>query len=77
MKSKSLKDLESMKNIGKITAKRLYSLGVRSSKDMKNSNPKELYEKLKRKQGGKLDKCVLYQFRGAKLDKFWWKCKDK
>ena len=77
MKSKSLKDLESLKNVGKITAKRLYSLGIRSPKDMKNSNPKELYEKLKKKHGGKLDKCVLYQFKGAKLNKPWWKCKDK
>ncbi len=53
-KQESLKELETLENIGRISA-----------------------EKLKAKSGGKLDRCVLYQFRGAKLGKPWWTCKDK
>ncbi len=73
----SIKSLETLSNVGKVTAKKLYSLGIKTPKDMKNANPEKLYEKLKKRKGGKLDKCVLYQFRGAKLNKSWWKCKDK
>jgi len=73
-KQKSIKDLQSLKNIGKTTAERLYSLGIRSSEEMKRSDPKKLYEKLKKKSGNKLDKCVLYQFQGAISNKSWWRC---
>jgi len=76
-KQKSIKDLESLINVGKITAEKLYSLGIKTSKDMVNSNPEKLYERLKKRRGGKLDICVLYQFRGAKLNKPWWKCKKQ
>lgn len=76
-KQKLIKKLETLPNIGKITAEKLYSIEIKTPKEMKNSNPEELYERLKNKNNGKLDRCVLYQFRGAKLDKPWWKCKDK
>jgi len=76
-KQESIKNLKTLLNIGKTTAERLYSLGVKTPKDMKNSNPEELYKRLKKKHGGKLDKCVLYQFKGAKLNKPWWECKDQ
>jgi len=76
-KQESLKDLQTLINVGKTTAKKLYSLGIKTPKDMKNTNPEKLYEKLKKKSGGKLDRCVLYQFRGAKINKPWWECKDE
>lgn len=63
-------------NIGVVTAEKLYSIGIKTPTQMKNSNPERLYEELEKKHGGKLDKCVLYQFRGAILDIPWWKCKD-
>ena len=69
IKEQSLRSLESLPNIGKITAGRLYSLGIKTAEEMRNSNPEEIYERLKKKNGGKLDRCVLYQFRGARLNK--------
>jgi hypothetical protein len=74
-KQKSIKNLETLRNVGKKTAERLYSICIRTPEQMKNSNPQQLYDKLKKKCGGKLDRCVLYQFRGAKLNKPWWECK--
>ena len=79
MKSKKLeaiKRLRSLRNIGIITAEKLYSIGVKTPEQIKKSDPERLYEKLKTKRGGKLDRCVLYQIRGAKLDKPWWNCKN-
>ena len=43
---------------------------------MKQSDPAKLYKKLKKKSGGKLDKCVLYQLQGAVLEIPWPKCKN-
>ena len=74
-KEESIKNLQTLTNIGKITAEKLYSLGIRNKEEMKTINPEKLYEKLNKKEGKKLDRCVLYQFRGAKLNKSWWKCK--
>lgn len=76
-KQESLKELETLENIGRISAEKLYALGIRTPEQMRKTDPEKLYEKLKAKSGGKLDRCVLYQFRGAKLGKPWWTCKDK
>lgn len=75
-KQQTIKDLQALQNIGPATAERLYSIGVRTPEQIKRSNPDNLYEKLKKKGGGILDKCVLYQLRGAILDVPWPKCKD-
>ncbi len=75
-KSESLKQLQTLRNIGPATAARLYSIGIRSPKQLKNSNPRELYERLKKQEGGKLDKCVLYVIQGAILNIAWPKCKQ-
>jgi hypothetical protein len=75
-KERILKELQSMRNIGPIAAMELYSLGIRSSEQMKRSDPEGLYERLKKKKGGKLDPCVLYQFRGAVRNIPWPECKD-
>lgn len=72
----SIKHLQTLRNIGPATAERLYSIGIKSPEQMTQSDPEKLYEKLKRKEGGKLDKCVLYQLRGAVLDVPWSKCKN-
>ncbi len=76
-RQESIKDLQTLSSIGKTTAKKLYFLGIKTPKEMLNADPERLYEKLKKKSGGKLDRCVLYQFRGAKQNKPWWECKDK
>jgi len=75
-KAESLKQLQSVINIGPVAAKSLYSMGVRTPEQLKRANPEHLYEKLKRRNGGKLDRCVLYQFRGAINGRPWPECKD-
>jgi len=59
-----------------LLAERLYSIGIETPEQMKRSNPEEIYEKIRKKEGGKLDKCVLYQLHGAVLDVPWWDCKN-
>ncbi len=75
-KKESLERLQTLCNVGPITARKLYGLGIKTPEQMKRADPEKLYEKLKRKCGGKLDRCVLYQFRGAKTGKPWPKCMD-
>jgi len=74
-KSKAIKHLQSLRNIGPTTAEKLYSIGIKTPEQMKRHDSLKLYEKLKKKNGGKLDKCVLYQFQGAVLGIPWPKCK--
>ena len=76
-KEKALKNLQSLRNIGPAMAELLYDIGVKSAEQMKKSNPEKLYEKARVFRGGRLDKCVLYVFRGAILDIPWPLCKDK
>jgi len=75
-KSEAIKRLQSPRNIGPTTAEKLYSIGIKTPEQMKQSNPVKLYKKLKKKSGGKLDKCVLYQLQGAVLEIPWPKCKN-
>jgi len=74
-KSESIKGLQSLRNIGPKTAERLYSLGIKTPGQMRKSDPEKLYERLRNKEGGRLDRCVLYQFQGAVRDIPWWECK--
>jgi len=73
--SEAIRRLRSLRNIGPATAERLYSLGIRMPEQMKRADPEKLYEELKKKRKGKLDRCVLYQFQGAVLDIPWPECK--
>ena len=75
-KAEAIKRLCSLRNIGPVTAERLYSIGIETPEQMKKSDPEKLYEKLKKKHKGRLDRCVLYQFQGAVLDVPWPKCKN-
>ena len=75
-KVEAIKRLRLLRNIGVVTAEELYSIGIETPEQIMKSNPERLYEKLKAKHGGRLDRCVLYLIRGAKLDEPWWKCKD-
>ena len=73
--SESVKRLQSLRNIGPATATRLYSIGISSPEQLKESDPEELYERLREREGGKLDRCVLYLLQRAVLDIPWWECK--
>ena len=74
--TEAIKRLQSLRNIGAATAEKLFSIGITTPEQIKQSDPEEIYERLKEKAGGKLDKCVLYQFQGAVLDIPWWECKN-
>lgn len=75
-KKEALKDLQLLSNIGQALAGRLYSVGIKTAKQVRMSNPERIYEKLRQKEGGKLDKCVLYALKGAILNIPWWECKS-
>ncbi len=75
-KQDSLKQLQTLMNVGPKTAEAIYSLGIKTPAQFRRSNPEKLYEKLKKKRGGKLDRCVLYVFRGAISNRPWPKCMD-
>lgn len=70
-----IKNLQTLRNIGPATAKRLYAIGIKSLQQLKRSSPEKIYKKLNKKEDGKLDKCVLYQLQGAILNIPWPKCK--
>ena len=74
--SEAIKHLQLLRNIGPVTAQRLHSIGIKTPEQLKRFDPEEIYQELKKKEGGKLDKCVLYQLKGSVLDVPWWECKN-
>ncbi len=87
IKSKVLKELQTIPGIGKACSYDLWNIGIRSIADLNQKNPKVLYEKLNAYSGATHDICMLYTFRCAvyfaterKHDKEklnWWYWKDK
>ncbi|MEE8358403.1 MAG: helix-hairpin-helix domain-containing protein [Candidatus Hydrothermarchaeales archaeon] len=75
-RSESIRRLQTLRNIGPATAEKLYLLGIKTPEQMRESDPGELYERLNMISGGEVDKCVLYQFRGAVFDLPWPQCKN-
>jgi len=71
-----LKRLMMLRNVGVKTAPRLFSLGIETPEQIFEADPEALYEEWKRRSGGALDRCVLYQLRGAKYGIAWPECKD-
>ena len=71
-----LRRLQQLRNIGPKMAADLHSLGIETPEQMLEANPEALYEELRLRTGGRLDRCVLYAFRGAKYDIPWPKCMD-
>jgi len=75
-RDEKLKRLMMLPNVGEKTAPRLFSLGIETPEQMFDADPDALYEEWKRRSGGKLDRCVVYQLRGAKYGMAWPECKD-
>lgn len=71
-----LRRLQSLRNIGPKMAADLLSLGIESPEQMLEADPEALYEEMRLRRGGYLDRCVLYAFRGAKYDIPWPSCMD-
>ncbi len=72
----ALTRLRTLRNIGPKMEADLLSLGIDTAEQMRAADPDALYEELRRRNGGKLDRCVLYAFRGAKYDIPWPACMD-
>jgi hypothetical protein len=86
MKKKTKSPLEIIPGIGPSMAADLEELGVHAVADLRGKDPQMLYDDLRMRRGGKLDRCVLYVFRCAiyysKTKKHdvellkWWNWKD-
>jgi Pathogenicity locus len=61
-KSSVLKELRQIPGIGKACSYDLWNIGIRKVSDLKDKNPKTLYEKLITLTGVKHDVCMLYTF---------------
>ena len=75
-KQETLKNLQTLTNIGPAIADKLYLIGIRSPEEVITADPEELYQKLQKTLGCHVDRCVLYVFRGAKTGKAWHECSD-
>lgn len=51
--------------VGKSIAVDLNGIGVKSVRDLKGKDPETLYEQMCKKQGIKIDRCMLYVMRCA------------
>ncbi len=71
-----VRQLTMLRNVGEKTAHVLLELGIETPEQMFQADPETLFEEMKHRRGGKLDRCVLYMFRGAKHGIAWPECKD-
>lgn len=83
----SQKTLQEIPGVGKEISEDLRNIGIRSVGDLKGKDPETLYERLCKREGKKIDRCMLYIMRCAvyyasntrhnpkKLK--WWNWKDK
>jgi len=60
-----LGELERVPGVGKKVARHLRDLGLRSTQDLKDRDPDELYLRLCARHGRHVDRCVRYVFRCA------------
>lgn len=74
-KSKAIKCLQTLRNIGPKMAEKLYALGIKTPEQMMKADPEKLFERLQIIDNN-VDPCELYVFRGAILDIPWWECKN-
>ena len=64
-KHAALQELEEIPGVGQSIALDLWDLGYHSIDSLKGQDPENMYEALRIRQGGSLDRCVLYVFRCA------------
>lgn len=82
-----LKQFRQIPGVGRAVARDLYDLGFRSTGELKDQDPEEMYLRHCVQKGMKVDRCMLYVFRcavyyasGDKHDPEllkWWNWKDK
>lgn len=66
MKVEVLRELVKIPSVGPRTAEDLYDLGIRAVFDLTRRTPEELFEKLCKMKGKRVDPCTLYIFRAAR-----------
>jgi hypothetical protein len=64
-KQTSLKELTQIPGVGKSIANDLWSIGIRSVRDLKGTDPELLYNLSNKYAGTVQDRCLLYVFRCA------------
>lgn len=64
-KQAALRELRMIPGVGKVVAEDLWSLGIRRVRDLAGRDPQGLYDELRCRAGGKLDRCMLYTMRCA------------
>lgn len=60
-----LRELRTIPGVGKSVAEDLWTLGIRRVGDLSERDPQALYDELRCRAGGKLDRCMLYTMRCA------------
>ncbi len=61
----AVKELCEIPGVGKTIAADFYGVGIRRISDLKRKSPEKLYEKLCKKAGFQIDRCMLYVCRCA------------
>jgi hypothetical protein len=61
-----MSDLQTIPGVGPKIELILNDVGIRSTEDIKTTDPEQLYEDLCDKKAAPVDRCVLYVFRCAK-----------
>jgi spore coat polysaccharide biosynthesis protein SpsF (cytidylyltransferase family) len=64
-KMDNLKKLQQIPGIGPKLSKEFFDIGIKDILDFKGKNPEDLYSQICKRQGIKVDKCVLYVCRSA------------
>jgi len=64
-KNIAIKEFRKIPGVGKSIAEDLWNLGFRSLNDLKNENPEKMYDDFCSIVNQKVDRCLLYVFRGA------------
>lgn len=79
-------DLQIIPGVGPSIAQDFLDINIKTVADLKGKDPEELYDRICRKQGCRVDRCVLYVCRcavyfaqgGRDAQKLkWWDWKDK
>ena len=60
-----LKEFRNIPGVGKEIAKDLWKMGYRSTAELKNEDPEEMYKNLCELEGKRVDPCMQYVFRCA------------
>ncbi len=87
MKTTALKELRTIRGVGRTIAEDFWNLGLRRVADLKRQDPQKLYDRLCELQRAKVNRCMLYVMRCAvyfastrkpkpELLK-WWNWKDR